>query len=820
MSRMCPDSKANIVQVLTFSWLTPLLRLGSRRPLEEQDLWELDEARHANRLGDRLETLFYGRAPPFKRPSEGHRRPTEEQGTGDGLARSAIEGSTDRLVPADKKKSAEFDMSLILAIYHAFAFRIWWTGLLLLVPGALNITTPLVTKLLIKYVTDAFNARDTPGQPDLKPASYGYGLAVAIFAMQQVASICHNQSYYGTLIFGFLLRTSLIPVVFRKALRLSGRARSEHTAGQITTIISADITRLDNASAFIHVMWYSPLLIIVGIALLIVNIGPSALVGLATLVASIPIQGYFVGKMMNLRRSNVLSTDKRVRLLQEVLQGMRVLVLFNWQTHYMERIMGMRKAELVNIRKLSIMRGLVTATTTFMPILAAILTFITYALTGHDLDAATIFSSLQLFNVITTPLTLFPLAAAAISDGVVSLRRIRNLLLAEDIADIPGLTDQSASLAAAQPAKGTAPAVSVHGSFSWEHTPPASDGVKNAAKSAAERDKEYAKLIARWAAGENVDQYAEAAANSEGPTPFALENIALDVKAGSFVAVVGRVGSGKSSLLQAIIGEMRRTAGRVEVNGRIAYTPQSPWIQNATLRDNILFGQPYDEDRYAEVLRACALEHDIAGFPRGDATEIGERGVNLSGGQKARVSLARATYKQSDIILLDDPLSAVDARVSKHIIDEYLLDGPAANKTRILVTHNLHVLPSTDEIIFVDKGRFVDRGTFSELLARQGAFSRMIEEFGSAGDQGDTIDSVVQDKKESVTDPQKLAKTQAPEAQKRFAGDERNVGAVSGSAYLSYFRNAGGLHWAAILLFGLVVAQGATVSSTYYEVLT
>ncbi|KZV84227.1 ATP-dependent bile acid permease [Exidia glandulosa HHB12029] len=797
-----PDAHANILQTLTFSWLTPLLRVGWGRPLEEKDLWEMDAARQASNLTDTLEKSFYDRAPPFKRPRAGGERPnygstSDPVGKDDHGPDVTVQSlrSATPLTPAKARAGKRYDMSLLKAIYTTYIVRIWVSS-----PGVLKVATPLVTKLLIQYITDAFNdAHNAPGEPDhARSVGYGFGLAVAIFAMGQIASLLHNASYFGTLMLGFRLRTSLLSVVFRKSLRLSGRARLEHTSGQITTIVSADTSRLDNATGFIHVLWSSPLIIAIGVALLIVNLGPSALVGLAVLVLAIPVQGFFVGRMMNLRRHNVESTDKRVRLMQEVIQGIRVLVLFNWQSHYMERVVAMRTTELKNVRRLALLRGVMTAIMAFMPILAAILTFVTYSLTGHNLDAATIFSSLQLFNTIKDPLTLFPLTAAAFSDGLVSLRRIRKLLLAEEGIPVPASSHTSSG------------AVSVHGSFTWEHGKLNSSPAKLDKKATEAKDKAYDALLQQWSEGIPVDEYA---GERDGPEPFRLDNISLDVKPGSFVAIVGRVASGKSSLLQAIVGEMRRTAGSVNVGGAVAYAPQSPWIQGLSLRENILFGNVFDEDRFNKVLRACALEHDIAILPDGVDTEIGERGVNVSGGQKARIALARAAYQDSDIVLLDDPLSAVDADVSRQIVDGCLLDGPLADKTRILVTHQLHVLPRVDEIIHVEGGKIVERGSFSELVSRGGSFAELVEEFGihEKREQSAEIDSAPDTKNKSMA----KEKTDKPTAAaKVFAGDEVQTGAVAWAAYLSYLRAAGGVHWAFILLAGVVLAQAATVVSS------
>ena len=195
----------------------------------------------------------------------------------------------------------------------------------------------------------------------------------------------------------------------------------------------------------------------------------------------------------------------------------------------------------------------------------------------------------------------------------------------------------------------------------------------------------------------------------------------------SLTAVVGSVGSGKSSMLSALLGEMVKTSGRVNTIGSIAYVSQQAWIQNATLQDNILFGRQMDKKKYDQIISACALIPDFEMLPAGDQTEIGEKGINLSGGQKQRISLARAVYADSDIYLLDDPLSAVDSHVGKHLFEQVL--GPHGllnGKTRVLVTHGITYLPQTDKIIVLKDGEVSETGSYQQLLDRKGAFSEFL----------------------------------------------------------------------------------------------
>jgi len=194
-----------------------------------------------------------------------------------------------------------------------------------------------------------------------------------------------------------------------------------------------------------------------------------------------------------------------------------------------------------------------------------------------------------------------------------------------------------------------------------------------------------------------------------------LENINLDVEPGNLCAVIGPVGCGKSSLLMATLGELPSKKGSVQVKGRISYASQEAWVFNGSLKYNITFGQEFDEAKYRKVIRVCALERDIELLPEGDMTLVGERGVSLSGGQRARVNLARAVYKDADVYIMDDPLSAVDANVGRHLFNECIM-GYLAEKPRILVTHQLQYLHDADLIIALSDGKCIGQGTFAELV--------------------------------------------------------------------------------------------------------
>jgi ABC-type multidrug transport system fused ATPase/permease subunit len=408
-------------------------------------------------------------------------------------------------------------------------------------------------------------------------------------------------------------------------------------------------------------------------SLLLYFLGPSVLAGISAMLVIIPLNTYFLKKISDLKSKMLKFTDARVKLTNEILQGVRAIKSYNWERAFVEQLNDIRNQELEAIKASANTKAIFTSILNAAPSVVSAVTLGVYALLGNTLDSTKVFTALALFNQLRFPLIFLPMLFNTLADGKVSLWRLTNFLLADEIQNY--VNSGSATDPNAAKIEG--------GTFSW--SPTKDDTTKTGARGQ-------------------------------------LTDVNLRLKRGELVAIVGPVGAGKSTLLSAFLGELHKEAGSVEVNGRVAYVPQSSWIPNESIRNVILFGKQIDWRRYRNTVLACGLSKDLKDLEAGDQTEIGEKGVNLSGGQKQRISIARAVYDDADIYLFDDPLSALDTEVGTRVFRDCvknLLHG----KTRVLVTHQLSILPDVDRIIIMgnteDGGcTIVDQGSFNDLVAR------------------------------------------------------------------------------------------------------
>ncbi|CAG8541938.1 7652_t:CDS:2, partial [Acaulospora colombiana] len=746
--KIIPEARASIFSKPFFIWLDELLRIGRKKHLEREDLYFLNNERLARVLTDRFEK-------EWKKELEKLRK--------------------------GKKPS------LLLALNRVVGFQFWIAAVMRLIAYLSQVFSPLAIQAstcsaeeniipsavkydcrsdeaIILFSTESFESKGNNA-----PSIYqGILLSTILFLMLQCYAITSNWCLWASAQCGLLVRTILITAIYRKALVLSGKARKVFTLGKITNIMSTDTTRIDWVSVYVHFIWATPLLLTIALVLLIMNIGLSALAGFGLMAIAGPLQGKIMQTLVSKRRKAAKMTDERVKTTQEVLQGIRMVKYYAWEESFLNNIEKLRIKETGYIRTLLV-----------VPVFASILSFVIFVLVGGVLTPDIVFTSLALFSVVRFPLKLFPMVVAGITDAWVAFDRIQQLLMAEELEYLPpiDLTSDFAIMV-------------TDGEFLWEMTPSTSDDIKTPLT-----DKE------------EVVEYSPSTISADDKK-IRLSNINIRIKRGAHVAVVGSVGAGKSSLLSALIGEMKKIKGEVIFGGSVGYCSQNAWLRNATIRDNILFGRAFDEKKYKKIIKDCFLEPDLKLFPAGDMTEIGEKGINLSGGQKQRISIARAVYFDADIVLLDDPLSSVDAHVSNHLFTQ-CIQGALSEKTVILVTHQLNILSQVDHILCMENGRIVDQGTYEELMRDGKKFSALIEEYGKSDNNEEKKKAVYIEeitggdvKGESSLDiPDKGMMTQ----------EERLVGAVKIEVYYSYIMAAGGLFLIPLVVFLLVMMQASNL---------
>ncbi|XP_029521276.2 ATP-binding cassette sub-family C member 4-like isoform X1 [Oncorhynchus nerka] len=611
-----PSTTANFFSRVFFCWVTPLFSIGNKRRLEEDDMYQVLPDDASQVLGEELQ------------------RHWDKE-----VRMAAKELRMPKLTKAIVKCYGK-----PYAVLGIFSFTV----------EVIKVIQPVFLGKLIQY----FENYD-PDNMDALYEAFGYAAGISLSTVALTVLQIHY--YYHVQRTGMKIRVAMCHMIYKKALCLSSAAMGETTTGQMVNLLSNDVNKFDEVTNNLHYLWIAPLQAVVVIILLWYEIGPSCLAGVAVLLFLLPLQTMFGKLFGSLRSKTAALTDNRIRTMNEVVSGIRIIKMYAWEKPFSALVNDVRREEISKIMSSSYLRGLNMVSFFAASKIIVFITFAVYVLLGNTISASRVFVAVSLYGAIKITVTLFfPQAIEKVFETIISIRRLKNFLLLEEI-ERPNMR------------------------FTPEEKKDASVEIKD--------------LLCYW------DKCLD--------TP-SLQNLSLTVKSEQLVAVIGPVGSGKSSLLSAILGELPHDKGVLRVKGQLTYASQQPWVFPGTIRSNILFGKELHPQKYEKVLRACALKRDMELLPDGDLTVIGDRGATLSGGQKARVNLARAVYQDADIYLLDDPLSAVDAEVGRHLFEQCIC-GILKNKARILVTHQLQYLQAANQILVLKEGHVVARGTYSEL---------------------------------------------------------------------------------------------------------
>uniref|UniRef100_A0A669CSF3 Cystic fibrosis transmembrane conductance regulator n=1 Tax=Oreochromis niloticus TaxID=8128 RepID=A0A669CSF3_ORENI len=587
-------------------WLNPLFRAGYKRRLEEDDMYQVLAEDRSEKLGQDLQRIWDHEV----------QRATKE------LRKPQLTGV------------------IVKCYWKAYAVL----GIFTLIEETIKVVQPILLGKIIEYF-ESYDPNNTRAFHET--LGYAAGLSLCTIGL----ALMHHLYFYYVQRVGMKIRVAMCHMIYKKALHLSSSAMGKTTTGQIVNLLSNDVNKFDEVTIFLHFLWVGPLQAAAVIGLLWYEIGPSCLGGIGVLLILMPVQSMFGRLFSKFRSKTAALTDSRIRTMNEVVSGMRIIKMYAWEKPFAALVSEVRRKEISKIMKSSYLRGLNMASFFCASKLILFVTFTLYVLLGNTISASSVFVTVSLYSAVRLTVTLFfPSAIEKLFESRVSVRRIQ-----------------------------------VHRVGAIYRHENATDFTKN--------------------------QFLFSLQSLDAPS---LQSISLTLNSNQLLAVIGPVGAGKSSLLSSILGELPAEKGVLRVKGQLTYAAQQPWVFPGTIRSNILFGKELNPQKYERVIRACALKRDLELLPDGDQTLIGDRGATLSGGQKARVNLARAVYQDADIYILDDPLSAVDAEVGRHLFEQCIC-GLLKNKLRILVTHQLQYLKAADQIVVLKEGHMVAKGTYTEL---------------------------------------------------------------------------------------------------------
>lgn len=735
-ARGCCSFFVKFHRYIWFLWFDPLMKLGAETHLEFSHIWKLAPR-------DECETVYRDFAPLWQQE----------------LARAAEAGEA----PSFLRACANY-----CKFYWAVAFALRFFA------EMTNFIRPLCMQqvlLTLQLLRTPEVDRTEAQQDELWFApQHVWMLAFAMFASAMTWTFCNVHYNQWVMTHAQRLRSAVICSLYEKTMRLSPGAKAAYTSGKISNLMSNDADKMQmfmNQSPWLVMI---PINIFTALFLIVRLLGVAGLFGAATMIVLMPVTTAIVQALGRWRKKVMRYSDSRMKYTLEVMSGVRIVKLMGWEAPFADKIGRIRDQEIGVYKKMAILQvrtaissallrmsitclfrlerlllqSLNFTLSTMATVLICFVTLLAYALIpgNPELTPSTAFTALQFLRVLQQPLQQFPnIVNAVVIEGRTALTRMGAFLQEDDIQ--PYIKRDGL--------QGSSLAVRTRGArFAWSAPVKPVYGQQF---TSGPKPKPFLLIVGlvtlpiwlpfwllralwRYTCGSKSDVEVREGGDiqrSEGPPRVVLKDINLDVEKSSLCIVVGAVGAGKTSLVHALLGEMEHQAGDVELSGSVAYTAQTAFIMNDTVKNNILFGCEYDESRYNEVIYVCSLQSDLEQLPAGDGTQIGERGITLSGGQKQRLGLARACYANKDIVFLDDPLSAVDAHVGAHIFKHCISDF-LKDKTVIMSCHQLQYAATADQILLLDGETIREcwNGSYSDLLAADLHLSQLMREYGAS----------------------------------------------------------------------------------------
>ncbi|KAL8188172.1 UNVERIFIED_CONTAM: Multidrug resistance-associated protein 5, partial [Gekko kuhli] len=677
-----PIDNAGLFSYTTFSWLTPLARVAYKKgELQTDDVWSLSKHESSDVTCRRLERLWQ---------QELQERGPEEAS----LRRVAWVFCRTRLII-----SIVCLMVTQLAGFCGPAF---------------------VVKHLLEYT-----------QEEESNLRYSLLLVFGLLMTEIVRSWSLALTWALNYRTGVRLRGAILTMAFKKILRLKNI--KEKSLGELINICSNDGQRMFEAAAVGSLLAGGPIVAILGMIYNVIILGPTGFLGSAVFILFYPAMMFASRFTAYFRRKCVSATDERVQKMNEVLNYIKFIKMYAWVKAFSQNVQKIREEERRILERAGYFQSITVGVAPIVVVIASVVTFSVHMFLGYDLTAAQAFTVVTVFNSMTFALKVTPFSVKSLSEASVAADRFKSLFLMEEVHMVK------------KKPSGPLTAIEVnHATLAWEtshasvqSSPKMTPKLKKDKRAEGKRAKAKAQqregqqaTLAEQKGHLLVDSDDPPSPEEESKPPHlanvrlqkVLYNVDLEIEKGKLVGICGSVGSGKTSLISAILGQMTLLEGSISVDGTFAYAAQQAWILNATLRDNILFGKEFDEERYNTVLNDCCLRPDLAILPNGDLTEIGERGANLSGGQRQRISLARALYSENSIYILDDPLSALDAHVGNHIFNSAIRKH-LKSKTVLFITHQLQYLVDCDEVVFMKEGCITERGSHEDLMNLNGDYA-------------------------------------------------------------------------------------------------
>ncbi|WP_186646180.1 ABC transporter transmembrane domain-containing protein [Fluviispira vulneris] len=583
------DSSTFFSRIL-FLWVNPIVRLGKKKPLEENDLLDIPKL-------DNIEASYLNLKYAYKKNFS--------------------------------KKNA-----LLISLLDLHLKKVILVSFICLLSLFLNIYVTFILKDIILHIQEN----------DINIVR-GIYLSIKICLIVFLANMLVQHSYHIVLRLGCRLKASICGIIYEKSLNLSKDTRDRLKSGEIVNLMVIDNARIYNFASQFHHLWVLPIQLIAIISILFYAIGFAVLPAILMFFLLLLLSFKLSKKIFNIKKELLNISDLRVSYMSDILNSIKIIKYYTWEKFFTKEVLREREKELNFLKLLAKNSAVLNTIFIATPIIFAIMTFGFSILLNNNLSLSVIFSSIALFSLLKPIMTQLPQVITNLIDASVSLKRIQNFM---------SLAEKKENFQTDSIPKGN--------------------------------------IIFKDASFKNSDD-----------SIFCLKNCNLNIISGELVIIVGSVGCGKTTLLNAILGEAIKINGKIKYNGKISYVPQVPWLINKTLKENILFKNDENFDRYHKSIYCAALENDILNFEAGDSIEIGENGVNLSGGQKQRVNIARAIYNDSDIYLFDDIFSSIDANTSDIIFERSIL-LELKHKTRVLVTHKHEYTKFADKVIYMENG--------------------------------------------------------------------------------------------------------------------